>query len=153
MAGPVANQKWVVLPFLMIQRVPSSQIDLAFKRLFQVRDFLLEVFKVSRYFFLKVSTQILPAFVRNSHNFLARRALFWLMLFVTPRPLRCFGFAITSQLIACILFPVVESPQRKFRLILSNLVHILWGSMLHSILCTGCCTSQWGGIGEWFRAC
>lgn len=95
----LSYQMQAVSPFLMIQRVPSSQMDLAFKRPFQVRDFLLLAFKVSRYFFLKVSAQILPAFVWNSHNVLAKRALFWLMFFVTPRPLRGFGFATTSQLI------------------------------------------------------
>ena len=43
----------------------------------------------------------------------------------------------TSQPIACILYLVVESPQRKFRLILSNSVQVLWGSMVHCIRWVG----------------
>jgi len=85
-------------------------MDLAFKMLFHVKDFLLVTFEVLGYFFLKVSAQIVSALVRNSHNLLARRALFRLMLFDIPRPPRCFGFVTTSQPIACILCPVVESP-------------------------------------------
>ena len=68
----LSYQKWVVSPFLIIQRLLSSQMDLAFKMLFHVKDFLLVTFEVLGYFFLKVSAQIVSALVWNSHNLLAR---------------------------------------------------------------------------------
>ena len=58
MTDPIVIPEVGCSPFLIIQRLLSSQMDLAFKMLFHVKDFLLVTFEVLGYFFLKVSARL-----------------------------------------------------------------------------------------------